>query len=139
MHVVWKRPDGFHGAAPTDFEIVSLANQTTFWLHKEDHDWYPFRVSGGWQEQESTKRLNTLINLISKPSGIWLECTISIFHNSMIDEPSKFFNDLSSWVKDLRNHLKGDTWEVDIMSQAISEVHDNLEKIEKTFLEKALN
>lgn len=138
MHVVWKRPDGFHGASPDDFEIVSLANQTTFWLHKSDNEWYPLRVSGGWQEQESTKRLNSLVNLISKPSSTWLECTISIFHNSMIDEPDKFYRDLTSWIADLRNHLKGDTWEIDIMAQALSEIKENLLKIEKDFMTDAL-
>jgi len=138
MHVIWKRPDGFHGAAPADFEIVELANQTCFWLHKKDRKWYPFRVAGGWQEQESTKRLNTFVNLISQPKEKWLDCTIKMFHNSMVEEPKKFYTDLTSWLADLRNHLKGDTWEVDIMDQAITEVKENLELISDEFLTKSV-
>ena len=26
MHVIWKRPDGFHGADPSDFMVVNLGN-----------------------------------------------------------------------------------------------------------------
>jgi hypothetical protein len=137
MHVVWKRPDGFHGAVPTDFEVVELDNQTCFWLHKNDRDWFPFRISGGWQESEATKRLNNLINLLSKPNGDWLDALLSLYHNSMSDECTTFYSDLSTWVGDLRNHLKGDTWETDIMNQALAEVAAQLNLLRDDFLKKA--
>jgi hypothetical protein len=40
----------------------------------------------------------------------------------MTDDPKAFIADQVSWLNDLRAHLKGDTWETEIMGQVISEV-----------------
>ncbi|MEZ4741934.1 MAG: hypothetical protein R3B45_05725 [Bdellovibrionota bacterium] len=50
MHVVWKRPDGYHGASPSDYRVVEINESSNLWLHKRDTDWFPFRVSGGWKD-----------------------------------------------------------------------------------------
>jgi elongation factor P hydroxylase len=63
MFVVWKRPDGYHDATPSDFQIVEAGANARIWLHKSDREWYPFRISGGWQESDATRRLNGLVNL----------------------------------------------------------------------------
>ena len=38
MHVIWKRPDGFHAASPADFEVVELTSSAKLWLHKRDQE-----------------------------------------------------------------------------------------------------
>jgi len=137
MRVIWKRPDGFHGADPSDFKVVELDGHTTFWLHKSDRQWFPFRISGGWQESEATKRLNALINLLGSEKGVWTDAIVGIFNDTMNDDPEIFIKELKTWVGDLRNHLKGDTWEVDIMNQALQQVTDRLDEITEGFLAKS--
>jgi len=126
MHVIWKRPDGFHGADPSDFMVVNLGNHSKLWLHKRDNQNFPFRIAGGWQESEASARLNILVNLLAKDSKTWATTLTAMFHDQMGDDPGKFVDDLARWVGDLRSYLKGDTWELDIMNQALSEV---IEKI----------
>ena len=128
MHVVWKRPDGFHDADPADFLVVNLGNRSKIWLHKRDHAWFPFRVAGGWQESEATQRLNSLVNLLNQNDQAWVEALSKLYNDSMGDDPARFLDDISRWLLDLRNHLKGDTWELDIMSQALAEVEARLAK-----------
>ena len=70
--VIWKRPDGFHGAAPEDFVVVDIGGESRLWLHKTDHDNFPFRVSGTWQGEDLSKKVNKLVNLISKQKKEWL-------------------------------------------------------------------
>jgi hypothetical protein len=134
MFVVWKRPDGFHGAEPKDFKVVDIGNQARIWLHKKDTEWFPFRISGGWQEQESTQRLNQFVNLIGQPSSHWIKRLSSEFHHSMQGDPKKFFNDTIDWLKSLEGQLKGDTWEVEIMGHAIREIVIRVTDAEKGFL-----
>ena len=126
MHVIWKRPDGFHGAEPEDFRSVEIEGRAKIWLHKSDHSNFPFRISGGWQETEATTRLNHLINLIGSDDKNWVDCLSTIYNDSMKDEPEKFLSETTRWLGDLRGHLKGDTWEVDIMNQVISTVIDRI-------------
>jgi hypothetical protein len=137
MFVVWKRPDGFHGAEPKDFKVVDIGENARLWLHKKDSDWFPFRISGGWQEQESTQRLNRLVNLIGKPTTKWVERLVHEFHHSMTDDGKKFFKETLDWLHLLGGHLKGDTWEVEIMTHAIGEVISRVKDAEKPFLVKA--
>ena len=33
MHIIWKRPDGFENAQPSDFFKISLSNGAQLWLH----------------------------------------------------------------------------------------------------------
>jgi hypothetical protein len=122
MFVVWKRPDGYHDATPSDFQIVEAGANARIWLHKSDREWYPFRISGGWQESDATRRLNGLVNLLGESVDAWTAFLTNAFHHSMTDDPKAFIADQVSWLNDLRAHLKGDTWETEIMGQVISEV-----------------
>lgn len=135
MHVIWKRPDGFHDANPADFMVVNLGNRSKLWLHKRDHSWFPFRVAGGWQESEATQRLNRLVNLLPQDDQAWVDALLKIFDDSMGDDAARFIDDLTRWVLDLRNHLKGDTWEIDIMSQALAEVGERVGRTKVPFVQ----
>jgi hypothetical protein len=137
MHVIWKRPDGFHGADPADFQVVDLGGQSRIWLHKRDHAHFPFRISGGWQETEATTRLNMLVNLLAGTDRTWSDTLLKIFNDSMGDDAARFLDDMRRWVGDLRAHLKGDTWELDIMNQALTQVEARLGAVRSEFLERA--
>lgn len=137
MHVVWKRPDGFHGAGPDDFKIVEVGSTSRLWLHKKDHQWYPFRIAGGWQEQEATQRLNGFVNLIGKPMTHWVKQLIHEFDHSMTDVADEFFTQTMAWLDSLKTALKGDTWEVEIMANAIDEVCVRLTDAKQAFLTQA--
>lgn len=127
MFVVWKRPDGYHDATPEDFKVVTLENRARIWLHKTDRSWYPFRIAGGWQESEATQRLNGLINLLGDDESERLENLRHTFHNSMSDDSGVFVTEQVKWLTELENHLKGDTWEIDIMGQVLQEVSSCIE------------
>ena len=71
MKVIWKRPDGFLGSDPSDFSVFEMASKSKLWLHKKDHENFPFRISGGWQDEESTRKLNVLVNLLSQNEESW--------------------------------------------------------------------
>jgi hypothetical protein len=137
MHVVWKRPDGFHGAEPNDFRPVDVSGKARLWLHKSDHEWYPFRIAGGWQEQEATQRLNAFVNLIGKPMSHWVDRLVTEIHNSMVDDPQLFFTETIKWLSSLKGALKGDTWEVEIMAQTIAEVEHRLIDAKPAFFLKS--
>lgn len=134
MHVVWKRPDGFHDASPEDYHVIELAGHSRLWLHNNDRDWYPFRVSGGWQESEATKRLNHLVNLLYRPENEWLEYLTKTYHHSMADNPDEYFQNVVTWLTDLKGHLRGDTWEMEIMNQAVNEVERQITLVKDKFL-----
>lgn len=137
MHVIWKRPDGFHGADPSDYTVVTLGDGAKLWLHRKDHSWYPFRIAGGWQESEATQKLNNLVNLLSEPSDVWVRTLVKIFNDTMGDDPGKFVDETTRWVADLRDHLKGDTWEIEIMMHALTDVEKHLTTGRAEFLKAA--
>jgi hypothetical protein len=137
MNVIWKRPDGFHGAEPSDFKVVEVAGKSRLWLHKSDHKWYPFRISGGWQEQEATQRLNGFVNLIGKPLSHWSKQLLSEFNHSMAEDPGSFFAQTMEWLNSLGPVLKGDTWEVEIMAHTIDEIGARLNDTKPAFLTQA--
>lgn len=137
MNVIWKRPDGFHGAEPADFKIVEVGGKSRLWLHKNDTVWYPFRIAGGWQEQEATQRLNGFVNLIGKPMTHWVKELVRQFDHSMFDEANKFFDDMMVWLHSLKPVLKGDTWEVEIMAHALEEIEHRLLDAKSAFLQKS--
>ena len=137
MHVLWRRPDGFHGASPTDFRVLELGGHSRIWLHKTDNEWSPFRVSGGWQDDEATKKLNTLVHLINCPTSDWIAYLIKIHHNSMADDSQKFMTELENWLIELRSNAKGDKWEVEIVAQAIDEIRRHLDQAKAAFLQAA--
>jgi hypothetical protein len=139
MHVIWKRPDGFHGASPSDFKVVELQGQSKLWLHKGDNQWFPFRISGGWQDEDATKKLNALVNLIGRENSEWLKLLEDQFGHSSAADAVSFYKETLIWLSELKNNLKGDTWEVEIMGAAISEIEQSLEACKKNFLNQAKN
>ena len=116
FHVIWKRPDGFHGAHPSDFRVIDVGH-CKIWLHKRDHDDFPFKVSGGWEADEATKRLNNLLNVIDEDDTGLAKHLERIYDDRMKDDPAKFIDSKISWIKDLKNQVKGDTWETEIMKE----------------------
>ena len=126
MKVIWKRPDGFHEASPKDFTVVEIANKSKLWLHRLDQENYPFRVSGGWQDENSTVKLNRLVNLLSCDYDRWLQYLSRDFHDSKVDTIETYCSNLTSWLQELSNNLKGDTWETDIMTQTFDEIHKTI-------------
>jgi len=134
MHLVWKRPDGFHGAAPSDFVVFELGGHSRLWLHKVDHDQYPFRIAGGWEEKEATIRLNNLVNLLPHPTENWIDHLNKLYDNSLKDDRPKFFEDLLSWLEELDQYVKGDTWEAEILSEALRMTNSRLQTMRREFL-----
>ena len=134
MHVVWKRPDGFHGANPEDYVVVNVGTRAKIWLHRTDRTHFPFRIAGGWQETESTARLNQLVNLLCREDQGWLEALVRMYDDTLGDDPGRFIDELARWVRDLCHHLKGDTWELDIMTYTLTEVADRLSQLRANFV-----
>lgn len=134
MHLVWKRPDGFHEALPSDYHVVDLGNNFNLWLHKKDKDQYPFRIAGGWEEKEGSVRLNNLVNLLSEGDKNWLDYLNHNYDHSMKDDKSKYMDDLIKWLDELRACPKGDTWEVEIMSQAVSKTLERVTTVKSHFI-----
>lgn len=137
MKVIWKRPDGFHGASPSDYEVVQVANNSKIWLHKHDNINFPFRVSGGWQDEDATKKLNQLVNLLNKDKKSWLEHLQDGFFNSKSESAEKYVEKLHLWLSDLRSNLKGDQWEITIMHEVVSEVLLKTQSYQHEFIDQA--
>ena len=135
MHVLWRRPDGFHGASPADFRVLEIAGQSRIWVHKTDCEWFPFKVSGGWQDEDATRRLNQFVNLINRPSADWMGHLIKLFHNSMADDAAKFLGETALWLNELKHNLKGDKWEMEIIALVIDEIGNSIESVKKQFAE----
>lgn len=133
MHVVWLRPDGFHGATPNDYSVFELKGAGRLWLHRTDKDRYPFRVSGGWEDESASIKLNNLVNLIPCSDEDWVQGLQTAFSHSMGDDRKKYFRELTDWVDELMDHLKGDSWEVDILRQALLDVQSRLAGVEGRF------
>jgi len=134
MHLIWKRPDGFHGAAPTDFLVVELGGHSRLWLHRTDKDQYPFRIAGGWEENEGTVRLNNLVNLLPQGDSDWLSYLNRSYDHSMKDDRKDFFDELRRWLEELPQHVKGDTWETEILHQALRLTADRLTSLRQSFV-----
>lgn len=134
MKVIWKRPDGFHGASPDDYEVIEVASNLKIWLHRRDHKNYPFRVSGGWQDEAATHRLNQLISLIPASDADWVAHLVATYEHSQASERSRFVSELLQWLSELRGNLKGDTWELEIMAETLQEVTRHIEVIAQTFI-----
>jgi len=137
MNVIWKRPDGFHGSSPEDYTVVQVANNAKIWLHKKDRINFPFRVSGGWQDEDATKKLNSLVNLINRPSVEWNRHLLDEFYESQVEGGEKFLQDLTSWLGDLRQNLKGDHWETAIMKEVLSEISHQIDSLKTSFIREA--
>lgn len=138
MHVIWKRPDGFHEASPIDFTVIELEGHSRIWLHNSDKDQYPFRISGGWEDDDGTVKLNNFINLLPCSEEEWLNYLLQKYNNSLKDNPKEFYTGIIDWLQSLKKHLKGDTWEVDIMVVAIDLTSRKLNEYEADFLQRVV-
>lgn len=137
MKVIWKRPDGFLGASPQDYTVVEVANNSRIWLHKQDNVNFPFRVSGGWQDEDATKRLNRLVNLIDKGNPELLEHLLNDYYESNAEDGAKYIAELISWLDELKSNLKGDHWETAIMTEVMAELHSRVKASESEFLKSS--
>ncbi|MBC7661505.1 MAG: hypothetical protein H7249_17550 [Chitinophagaceae bacterium] len=134
MHLIWKRPDGFHGASPTDFRVVDLGGRSRLWLHKVDRDQYPFRIAGGWEEKDSSVLLNNLVNLLESDDKAWLEYLDRAMDHSLKEDRKVFIDDLLSWLTELQLHVKGDTWETEILREALTVLSERLGVLRERFM-----
>ncbi len=134
MHLTWKRPDGFHGASPSDFRVVDLGGRSRLWLHKVDRDQYPFRIAGGWEEKDNSVLLNNLINLLEDNDKGWLEYLNRAMDHSIKEDRKVFIDDLQSWLSELQQHVKGDTWETEILTEALVVLRERIGTIRDRFI-----
>lgn len=125
MKVIWKRPDGFHDASPDDYFVLSVGDRSRIWLHKNDSENYPFRVSGGWADEDLSIRLNFLVNLLAKTDGkAWHSELEKQFHDSDFPEFQGYLRSLLEWLQEVQDSLKGDTWEVEIMADVVAQIRE---------------
>lgn len=139
MRVVWKRPDGFHGAVPADFFVIDVGGQVKLWLHRREREWFPFQVTGGWQDADATRKLNMLVNLLAATDAVWAEHLLKSFNDSLTDNAVTFFDETIAWLNQDMSNLKGDTWEVEVMEKVMSAIRDRLQQIRPRFEEQARN
>jgi hypothetical protein len=137
MHLTWKRPDGFHGASPSDFRVVDLGGRSRIWLHNNDRDQYPFRIAGGWEEKDNSVLLNNLINLLEESDKRWLEYLNRALDHSIKEDRKVFVDDLQSWLSELQQHVKGDTWETEILTEALSVLKERVGELRERFIANA--
>jgi hypothetical protein len=52
----------------------------------------------------------------------------------MRDDREKFINDLTRWLDDLALHVKGDTWEAEILTEALRRTKSRIEEAREGFL-----
>ncbi len=133
LSITEKRPDGYHEASPADYLVVEVSPNIKIWLHKKDHKNFPFRVSGGWQDEDATERLNLLVNLLQKPLKDWISSLTELFHNSTADSPQSFLVRELQWLDELCKHFKGDTWELEIMDETLQEVRKKMQRAVESF------
>lgn len=128
MNVVWKRPDGYHGASPADYELVPFEGSALkIWLHKKDSQNFPFRVSGGWEDEVATHRLNHLVNLFPKDKRAFKADLENLFHHSEFEQFSEYLSHIGDWLSGLKSCLKGDSWEIAIMLETIELLQKRLD------------
>lgn len=128
MKVVWKRPDGYHGASPSDYYVIEVSSGTRIWLHKTDKENFPFRVSGGWLDEGASRRLNMMVNLLPEKEDIWNEFLTASFANAHTDSFDTYLQNEMTWVNELARFLKGDNWEIAIMTETLHALRRRLEK-----------
>lgn len=138
MSVIWKRPDGFHGASPSDYYVIDIKGNSKVWLHKHDDTNYPFRVSGGWQDEDATCKLNKLVNLLARKEDIraWINFLQEDFNNSTTENSGQYYIEIIKWLQSMKSELKGDNWEVEIMSAVLEEVEICLQGQKKEFTDE---
>jgi len=133
MNLIWKRPDGYHGATPNDFTTISIDGHSKLWVHKTDQDTFPFRISGGWEEEEQSKKLNNLVNLIGKPDNAWEEYLSKVYADTLDEDPKQFCSNIILWLDELSSLIKGGNWEIEIIGKTIDGIKLKLTNITPTF------
>jgi hypothetical protein len=132
MHIIWKRPDGFQNAQPEDFRRVPLSNGAQLWLHRHELDWYPFQVSGDWAGQDQTVRLNRLVNLVDATDSAWIHFLEHYSDDELAPTEhsvSGSYDLIVRWIEELKDALKGNTWEVEIMGCALADIQERVKKV----------
>lgn len=137
MHVVWKRPDGFFGASPEDFQIFRVADGCGLWLHRTDKETYPFRIAGGWQETKATQRLNRLVNLLQAEDEAVIDYLKESYDQSMSEDANGFWSEIDAWLNELSKHIKGDQWEIELVSLVLQTLIDRHHSIKVGFVTSA--
>lgn len=128
MHIIWKRPDGFQSAQPSDFYKVPLSNGAQLWLHNREKDWYPFQVSGDWEGQNETQRLNRLVNMLGNDQKEW-KSFLEKFHDddlTQVGDVRSAVGALTVWIEKLKSSIKGHTWELEIIACALTDIQAKL-------------
>lgn len=136
MHIIWKRPDGFQNAMPEDFRRVPLSNGAQLWLHRRELEWYPFQVSGDWTGQEATTRLNRLVNLLDANDASWKDF-LERYHDDDLNPGSgaeQALQSLHKWLEELKTSVKGNTWELEIMTCAFSDLQQRLARMKDSLV-----
>ncbi len=136
MHLVWKRPDGFFDASPEDFKVHRFDDGIGLWLHRKDKDTFPFRIAGGWQETKATQRLNNLVNLLPENEEAFTAYLVETYNRSMNEDPEAFWQEINAWLLDLSQNIKGDQWEVSLVTQVFQVLQKRHHKIKAAFLQK---
>ena len=134
ISLIWKRPDGFLGASPEDFTVIEVAGNSRIWLHRRDSKNFPFRVSGGWQDEDATRRLNQLVNKLNKSPSDLAKHLLTDYYESSAQDGKKYLKGLSAWFHELSDHLKGDHWETTIMREVLEELLQKIRSVEEQFL-----
>ena len=57
-----------------------------------------------------------------------------LYDHSMSDDREKYVANIISWLEELSKCAKGDTWEVEIMQQAVNYTKNRVEKAKDKFL-----
>jgi len=121
MNVIWKRPDGYHDAEPTDFRLLPIGSHFNLWVHKTDSTTFPFRVAGGWEEEAQTTRLNMLVNLLDQADDQWNSFIDAEVDQSM-NPRDAYVKETVEWLTSLKSSFKGGGWEVEIMGKAFDAI-----------------
>ena len=135
MHIIWKRPDGFQNAQPEDFRRVPLSNGAQLWLHRPELDWYPFQVSGDWAGQDQTVRLNRLVNLVDATDAAWMSFLDHYHDDELAPQEHSLVSACDSivqWLEELKDAVKGNTWEIEIMACAFGDVQARVGRVKES-------
>jgi hypothetical protein len=135
MRVIWRRPDGYHEAHPTDYRVAQIGD-CRVWLHKRESEEFPFKVSGDWGAQDQTRGLNYLINRVEESAENFAISLEKTFDHATEADPKKFIVGKLSWVEGLRSNLKGDTWEVEVMDHVLVAISSRIRQAEPFFLKR---
>ncbi|MDD9952499.1 MAG: hypothetical protein OXT67_13135 [Zetaproteobacteria bacterium] len=135
MHVIWKRPDGYLNAEPNDYRTVEVREDVKIWLHQQDKENFPFRISGGWQDENQTRRVNLFVNNLGASTSSWIALLEKDFGSSNYLSPAEYVKSLKGWVEEILNHLKGDQWEVHVMTVVFEELRVTLHSSCESFLQ----